>query len=209
MRAQAEADLKDKFERLTVELTAANDKLARTTKWLEDEKARAEALLYRMSGLLAACFPADGRNASGSHAIDIAAATAAAGGGAAGMALVGSLGGALGGAGAGPGAGSVLLQGSEDSGPPENSMAAVAAMLRQAGVRAPTVYGDSTMAPLGGSAYPGSEADVSVHGRSRKASAIGADGMRLKGSRHTFVHAPAACRQPVLTAASCSCAAAR
>lgn len=36
---------------------AANDKLARTTAVLEEEKARAEALLYRMSGLIA-CFPA-------------------------------------------------------------------------------------------------------------------------------------------------------
>jgi hypothetical protein len=35
---------------------AANDKLARTTAYLEEEKARAEALLYRMSGLIA-CFP--------------------------------------------------------------------------------------------------------------------------------------------------------
>lgn len=35
---------------------AANEKLARTTTWLEEEKARAEALLYRMSGLIA-CFP--------------------------------------------------------------------------------------------------------------------------------------------------------
>ncbi|KAF8066284.1 Gucy1b1 [Scenedesmus sp. PABB004] len=52
----AEADLKDKYERLTLELQAANDKLASTTAWLEEEKARAEALLYRMSGLIA-CFP--------------------------------------------------------------------------------------------------------------------------------------------------------
>lgn len=36
---------------------AANEKLARTTTYLEEEKQRAEALLYRMSGLLA-CFPA-------------------------------------------------------------------------------------------------------------------------------------------------------
>lgn len=36
---------------------AANEKLARTTAVLEEEKARAEALLYRMSGLIA-CFPA-------------------------------------------------------------------------------------------------------------------------------------------------------
>jgi hypothetical protein len=35
---------------------AANEKLARTTAFLEEEKARAEALLYRMSGLIA-CFP--------------------------------------------------------------------------------------------------------------------------------------------------------
>lgn len=38
-------------------LQAANEKLARTTAFLEEEKARAEALLYRMSGLIA-CFPA-------------------------------------------------------------------------------------------------------------------------------------------------------
>ncbi len=38
-------------------LQAANEKLARTTAVLEEEKARAEALLYRMSGLIA-CFPA-------------------------------------------------------------------------------------------------------------------------------------------------------
>jgi serine/threonine protein kinase len=56
---QAEADLKEKYERLTVELRAANDKLARTTRWLEEEKARAEALLHRMSGLIA-CFPGAG-----------------------------------------------------------------------------------------------------------------------------------------------------
>jgi hypothetical protein len=37
-------------------MQAANDKLARTTAYLEEEKARAEALLYRMSGLIA-CFP--------------------------------------------------------------------------------------------------------------------------------------------------------
>jgi hypothetical protein len=35
---------------------AANEMLARTTAFLEEEKARAEALLYRMSGLIA-CFP--------------------------------------------------------------------------------------------------------------------------------------------------------
>jgi len=40
---------------------AANDKLARTTARLEEEKARAEALLYRMSGLIA-CFPGPGDN---------------------------------------------------------------------------------------------------------------------------------------------------
>jgi hypothetical protein len=34
----------------------ANEKLAKTTAWLEEEKMRAEALLYRMSGLIA-CFP--------------------------------------------------------------------------------------------------------------------------------------------------------
>ena len=37
-------------------LQQANEKLAKTTAWLEEEKARAEALLYRMSGLIA-CFP--------------------------------------------------------------------------------------------------------------------------------------------------------
>lgn len=36
---------------------AANDKLEKTTQFLEDEKRRAEALLYRMSNLIA-CFPA-------------------------------------------------------------------------------------------------------------------------------------------------------
>jgi hypothetical protein len=45
---------------------AANEKLARTTNFLEEEKARAEALLYRMSGLIA-CFPA-GPNAAGAAA---------------------------------------------------------------------------------------------------------------------------------------------
>eukprot|EP00878_Enallax_costatus_P026891 GHUV01028902.1.p1 GENE.GHUV01028902.1~~GHUV01028902.1.p1 ORF type:complete len:767 (+),score=239.67 GHUV01028902.1:298-2598(+) len=53
---KAEADLVEKYERLSKELKVANDKLARTTAWLEEEKARAEALLYRMSGLIA-CFP--------------------------------------------------------------------------------------------------------------------------------------------------------
>jgi hypothetical protein len=41
---------------LLITAQAANDKLARTTAYLEEEKARAEALLYRMSGLIA-CFP--------------------------------------------------------------------------------------------------------------------------------------------------------
>lgn len=44
---------------------AANEKLARTTAFLEEEKARAEALLYRMSGLIA-CFPAGPNAAAGS-----------------------------------------------------------------------------------------------------------------------------------------------
>jgi len=61
---QAEADLKEKYERLTVELRAANEKLARATRWLEDEKARAEALLHRMSGLIA-CFPGAGDSGGG------------------------------------------------------------------------------------------------------------------------------------------------
>lgn len=37
-------------------MQAANEQLARTTAYLEEEKARAEALLYRMSNLIA-CFP--------------------------------------------------------------------------------------------------------------------------------------------------------
>jgi hypothetical protein len=43
---------------------AANEKLARTTAFLEEEKARAEALLYRMSGLIA-CFPGGNHGAAG------------------------------------------------------------------------------------------------------------------------------------------------
>lgn len=45
-------------------MQAANEKLARTTAFLEEEKARAEALLYRMSGLIA-CFPGGNHGAVG------------------------------------------------------------------------------------------------------------------------------------------------
>lgn len=38
-------------------MQAANEKLARTSTWLEEEKARAEALVYRMGSLIQ-CFPA-------------------------------------------------------------------------------------------------------------------------------------------------------
>jgi len=130
---QAEADLKEKFERLTVEMKAANEKLARTTRWLEEEKARADALLYRMSGLIS-CFPAAGGAAGG------AAADAEQGGGGGGAGCSGPQSNA---------SGSLWAGGSED-GQPLDSMAAVAALLRQAGVRppaavAPSMAGDSIM----------------------------------------------------------------
>ena len=136
-----------------MELKAANGKLARTTKWLEEEKARADALLYRMSGLLAVCFPGQDGPRSGPNT-DAAAAVAAAG-----ASIAASLG----------GGGNFLLQGSEDSGTPADSVAAVAALLRQAGVRAPTVYGDSTMM-LGGA--PSDTGELVNNPRSRKAYAI-------------------------------------
>ena len=125
---QAEADLKERFERTAAELRAANEKLARTTRWLEEEKARADALLYRM-GALIACFPGPGdAPSSGAPALER-----------------GSSGGAI-----GPTSGSQAASGShldEDlNGPPQGSMAAVAALLRQAGVRAPATVGESTVA---------------------------------------------------------------
>lgn len=116
---QAEADLKDSFERQTAELKAANEKLAATTRWLEEEKARSDALLYRMSGLIA-CFPGQG---------DAAAVAKEA-------AAIMQTGGS---SGHGPAPGT-----SEDGGLPPGSVAAVAALLRQAGVRAPSTVGDST-----------------------------------------------------------------
>lgn len=55
---KAEADLKDQYERLNVELMAEKEKLAEATRILEEEKARADALLQRMSALIACLDPA-------------------------------------------------------------------------------------------------------------------------------------------------------
>lgn len=54
----AQHPMSDVFNCMLYWMEAANDKLARTTAWLEEEKVRAEALLYRMSGLIA-CFPCE------------------------------------------------------------------------------------------------------------------------------------------------------
>ncbi|PNW71315.1 hypothetical protein CHLRE_16g649050v5 [Chlamydomonas reinhardtii] len=45
---QAEADLKERFEKMAVELRQANERLELTTRWLDEEKHRSDALLYRM-----------------------------------------------------------------------------------------------------------------------------------------------------------------
>ncbi|KXZ51386.1 hypothetical protein GPECTOR_12g348 [Gonium pectorale] len=45
---QAEADLKERFEKMAVELRLANERLEQTTRWLDEERQRSDALLYRM-----------------------------------------------------------------------------------------------------------------------------------------------------------------
>ncbi|GLC52309.1 hypothetical protein PLESTB_000607500 [Pleodorina starrii] len=45
---QAEADLKERFEKMAVELRVANSRLEQATRWLDEEKQRSDALLYRM-----------------------------------------------------------------------------------------------------------------------------------------------------------------
>ncbi|KAG2499523.1 hypothetical protein HYH03_002469 [Edaphochlamys debaryana] len=45
---QAEADLKERFEKLALELRLANERLEQATRWLDEERLRSDALLYRM-----------------------------------------------------------------------------------------------------------------------------------------------------------------
>ncbi|GFR46278.1 hypothetical protein Agub_g7832 [Astrephomene gubernaculifera] len=45
---QAEADLKERFEKMAVELRVANERLEQATSWLAEERSRSDALLYRM-----------------------------------------------------------------------------------------------------------------------------------------------------------------
>lgn len=101
-----------------------------------------------MSGLIS-CFPGPGDVAAGGK--DAAAALTQTGGGASGGGL-----------------------GSGDSAPPAGSMAAFAALLRQAGVRAPTTVGDSTMMVRDGSMA----LDSSSHGGSQHTRTLNAIGAR-------------------------------
>ncbi|GLI69453.1 hypothetical protein VaNZ11_014066 [Volvox africanus] len=45
---QAEADLKERFEKMAVDLRVANERLEQATRWLDEERQRSDALLYRM-----------------------------------------------------------------------------------------------------------------------------------------------------------------
>ncbi|EFJ46683.1 guanylyl and adenylyl cyclase family member [Volvox carteri f. nagariensis] len=45
---RAEADLKERFEKMAVELRVANERLEQATRWLDEERQRSDALLYRM-----------------------------------------------------------------------------------------------------------------------------------------------------------------
>lgn len=45
---QAEADLKERFEQLSMQLKHANERLGELTEWLHDERQRSDALLYQM-----------------------------------------------------------------------------------------------------------------------------------------------------------------